>query len=63
MSVVTEWREYAVMLGATIEEGINWTWANHFSTREKAEEFIKAFPKMETRGIYQDTPGFSVRFR
>lgn len=59
----SEWCEYATMLGAKIEDGINWTWANHFPTREKAEEFIKTFPKMETRGIYQDSPGFSVRFR
>lgn len=58
-----EWCEYATMLGATIQEGINWTWANHFPKWEYAEEFIKAFPEMETRGIYQDTPGFSVRFR
>jgi len=50
-------------MGATIEYGINWTWANHFATREKALEFIVKFPEMETRGIYTDTPGFSVRFR
>lgn len=55
--------EYATELGATISEGINWTWANHFSKREHAEQFIRAFPEMETRGIYDGNPGFSVRFR
>ncbi len=53
----------AIALGATIEDGINWTWANHFPTRELAQEFINMFPEMETRGIYTDSPGYSVRFR
>jgi len=53
----------AIALGATIEDGINWTHANHFPTRELALEFINMFPEMETRGIYTDSPGFSVRFR
>jgi len=58
-----DWCEYATMLGAKIEDGINWTWANNFPTRELAEEFINMFPEMETRGIYTNGPGFSVRFR
>jgi len=53
----------AIALGATVEDGINWTWANHFATRELAQEFINMFPEMETRGIYTDSPGYSVRFR
>ena len=58
-----DWCEYATMLGAKIEDGINWTWASHFPTRELAQEFINMFPEMETRGIYTDNPGYAVRFR
>lgn len=53
----------AIALGATLQEGINWTWANHFPTREKAQEFLDMFPDMEARGIYNDSPRYSVRFR
>ena len=65
----TQWAERAKALGAMIDDGINWTWANGFPTREKAEQFIRDFPEMETRGIYPDNNpdgsirSYSVRFR
>lgn len=33
--------EKAKELGATIQGGINWTWANGFTSPEKAREFIQ----------------------
>ncbi len=61
---MNEWIAKALALGATIDHGINWTWANSFPTREAAEQFCQT-PGMETRGIYPDDNGktFSVRFR
>lgn len=52
--------------GATIEDDINWTWAKGFPDKETAEKFIRAFPDMETRGVYRDHPfltTYSVWFR
>lgn len=63
------WAKRAEELGASISDGINWTWANGFPTREAAEQFIREFPEMETRGIYPDNDklgnivSYSVRFR
>lgn len=57
--------ELATQLGATIGDGINWTWANGFPTYDAAKTFHDAFDGMETRGIYpdRDRETFSVRFR
>jgi hypothetical protein len=63
---LTQWATYAEDLGATIIDGINWTWAEGFPTEENAKRFMMAFPEMETRGIYppsKDGEGWSVRFR
>jgi hypothetical protein len=64
-----KYADRAQALGAKIDDGINWTWANGFPTREAAEQFIREFPEMETRGVYPDTDkegsivSYSVRFR
>ena len=61
-----EFVKWAKDHGATIDVGINWTWANGFPDKETAEKFIRAFPDMETRGVYRDNPfltTYSVRFR
>lgn len=60
----TKWAEKAVRLGATVEDGMNWTWANGFPTEAAAQEFMAEEPEMETRGIYPEKGGtFAVRFR
>lgn len=62
-----ERNDYAISLGATIEEGINWTWACGFKTQEDAQKFLIHFPEMESRGIYPGLSNgiriFDVRFR
>ena len=54
----------AKALGATISDGINWTWANGFPSEKVAWEFISAFSNMDTRGVYPTDKGtYDVRFR
>lgn len=57
------WVAKARKLGATVQGGINWTWANGFPTMQAAQEFERT-PGMETRGVYPGKDGtFDVRFR
>lgn len=57
-------RDLAKALGATIEDGINWTWAT-FDSKAAAEKFVKAIEenKREHRGIYVLADTFAVRWR
>lgn len=58
----------AESLGATVNGGINWTWANGFTTLHEAtvfDDWCEAHG-WETRGVYNDHPSvglYSVRFR
>lgn len=68
-------REKALALGAqAIEEGINWTWAVGFPTKQAAEDFVRFLESIgyEHRGVYGKPHGaayrypedtFAVRFR
>jgi hypothetical protein len=53
-------------MGATIDLGINWTWALGFKTKELAQQFNQWCQEnfYETRGVYPSKDGTaSVRYR